>query len=143
MLVNRKYQSDVYEQHEVPPARRSLPKLDIALRAKCLVTIMLLAAIAVVATVRSEAIVRNGYDLVQMKSKTLSLQKENELLRLDIAKLKSPQRIQAIATTELGMVMPKGVYCAASHVESAPVAAEKEKGLVSQVVSTLKSSKGL
>lgn len=143
MLVNRKHQSDVYEQHEVPPVRRSLPKLDIALRARCLATVILLVAIAIVATVRSEAIVRNGYDLVQMKSKTLSLQKENELLRLDIAKLKSPQRIQAIATTELGMVMPQGVYCAANNVQSVQANTEKEKGLVSQVVNTLKSSKGL
>ncbi|WP_378951948.1 cell division protein FtsL [Pelosinus sp. sgz500959] len=143
MLVNRKQQSNIYEQHEIPPVRRSLPKLDIALRAKCLATVMLLFAIAMVSTVRSEAIVRNGYDLVQMKSQVVSLQRENELLSLDIAKLKSPQRIQSIATTELGMVVPKDVYCAANIPQNAPTNTEKEKGLVSQVVNTLKSNKGL
>ncbi|MBC8015899.1 MAG: cell division protein FtsL, partial [Sporomusaceae bacterium] len=83
MLVNRKQQSDVYLQHETPPVIKCLPKLDIALRAKCLVTVILVAAIAIFATVRSEAIIRAGYDLVQMKSKALSMQRENELLRLD------------------------------------------------------------
>ncbi len=143
MLVNRKQESTIYEQQQIPPVRRVAPKLDIALRTKCLVTVILLAAIAVVATVRSEAIVRSGYNLVQMKSQTLSLERENELLRLEIAKLKSPQRIQSIAATELGMVIPQGVYCATNSVPNVQPAAEKEKGLVSQVVSTLKFTKGL
>ncbi len=132
MLVNRKIQNDIYEQQEVPLVKKTLPKLDIALRAKCLVTVTLLIAIAIVATMRSEAIVRNGYNLVQMKSQMLSLQKENELLKLDIAKLKSPQRIQTIASTELGMVMPQGVYCATQSGQAPQSTNGKEKGLVSQ-----------
>lgn len=133
MLVNRKQQSDVYQQHETPPVIKCVPKLDIALRAKCLVTVILVAAIAIFATVRSEAIIRAGYDLVQMKSKALSMQKENELLRLDIAKLKSPQRIQSIATAELGMVIPQKVYCAENSPKSVKPNTEKEKTLFSQV----------
>lgn len=143
MLVNRKIQNDIYEQQEVPLAKKPLPKLDSALRAKCLVTVTLLIAIAIVATMRSEAIVRNGYNLVQMKSQMLSLQKENELLKLDIAKLKSPQRIQGIASTELGMVMPQGVYCSTQSGQAPQSTKEKEKGLVSQAINTLKPSKGL
>lgn len=112
MLVHRKEQSDVYEQYQTPPIVRCLPKLDIALRAKCLKTVLLVMVIAVFVTMRSEAIIRSGYDLVQMKSQAVTLQKENELLRLDIAQLKSPQRIQNIASGELGMVIPKNVYCA-------------------------------
>lgn len=142
MLVNRKQQSDVYQQHETPPIIRCLPKLDIALRAKCLITVILVAVVAIFVTVRSEAIIRAGYDLVQMKSQALSLQRENELLRLDIAKLKSPQRIQYIATAELGMVIPKNVYRAESIPKSIQTNAEKEKSLVSQVVNNLKPSKG-
>lgn len=143
MLVNRKQQTDLYEQHDIPSVKKSVPKLDIALRTKCLATVLLIALIAIVATVRSESIVRKGYDLVQMRSQVLSLQRENEVLRLDIAKLKSPQRIQSIATNELGMVMPQGVYHAANIPPSTQSYTESEKSLMSQVVNTLKSSKGL
>jgi cell division protein FtsL len=136
MLVNRKQQNDVYEQHEAPSIIRSLPKLDIALRAKCLTTVILIAIVAIFVTVRSEAIIRAGYDLVQIKSQALSLQRENELLRLDIAKLKSPQRIQYIATAELGMVMPQSVYRVESTPKSMQPNTEKEKKMVSQVVNT-------
>lgn len=129
MLANRKLQSDIYQQYETPPVIKCLPKLDIALRAKCLVTVILVAAIAVFGTVRSETIIRSGYDLVQMKSQALSIQRENELLRLDIAKLKSPQRIQYIATAELGMVMPQKVYCAENIPKSIQPNTEKEKKL--------------
>ena len=131
MLVNRKQHIDVYEEQLAPTIVKSLPKLNIELRGKCLFTVLLIAAIAIFITMRSEAIIRSGYELVQMKSQALSLQRENELLRLDIAKLKSPQRIQAIATIELGMVMPQTVYCADSAGQSVEVTREKEKTMVS------------
>jgi len=141
MLANRKQQNDVNQQQETPTILRSVPKLDIALRTKCLITVVLVAVVAIFVTARSEAIIRAGYDLVQMKSQALSLQRENELLRLDIAKLKSPQRIQYIATAELGMVMPQNVYRAESISQNVQPNAEKEKNLVSQVVNDLKASK--
>lgn len=142
MLANRKQQNDVYQQQETPTIIRSLPKLDIALRSKCLITVVLVAVVAIFVTVRSEAIIRAGYDLVQMKSQALSLQRENELLRLDIAKLKSPQRIQYIATAELGMVVPTNVYRAESIPKNVQSNADKEKTLISQVVNTVKLSRG-
>lgn len=142
MLVNRKQESDIYQQPKSIPVVRPLPKLDIALRVKCLITVLLVAAVAVVVTVRSEAIVRSGYELVQMKSKSLSLQKENELLRLDIAKLKSPQRIQEIATVELGMVMPKHVYYAESLPENTQINTKKDNNVVSKVVNKLTTNSG-
>lgn len=112
MLVNRKQQGDVYEYHEAPPVKKSLPKLNIALRAQCLITVIVLAVGAMFVTIRSEAIIRAGYELVQMKSQALKLQTENEQLGLEIAKLRSSQRIKTIATAELGMVVPKSVYFA-------------------------------
>lgn len=47
-----------------------------------------------------------GYELVDMQKNVVSLNKSNEMLKLDTAELKSPSRIQAIATKSLGMVMP-------------------------------------
>jgi len=138
MLANRKQQNDVYQQQETPTIIRSVPKLDIALRMKCLITVLLVTGVIIFVTARSEAIIRAGYDLVQLKSQALSLQRENELLRLDIAKLKSPRRIQNIASAELGMVMPQNVYCAASIPEIIQPNADKEKNLVSKVVKPLR-----
>ncbi len=142
MLVNRKQQSDIYQQSVSIPVARPLPKLDIALRGKCLMTVLLVAAVAVVVTVRSESIVRAGYELVQMKSQSLSLQKENELLRLEIARLKSPQRIQEIATVELGMVVPQHVYYAESFPADGQTNTGKDKNVVSKVVNKLTTSSG-
>lgn len=138
MLANRKQQNHVYQQQETPTIVRSLPKLDIALRAKCLITVVLVAAVAIFVTVRSEAIIRAGYDLVQLKSQALSLQRDNEQLRLDIAKLKSPQRIQYIATAELGMVMPQNVYRAESIPPTVQPNVDQGKNLLSQLVNKVK-----
>lgn len=136
MLANRKQQNNVYQQQDTSTIIRSVPKLDIALRTKCLISIVLVAVVAIFVTVRSEAIIRAGYDLVQLKSQAISMQRENELLRLDIAKLKSPQRIQTIATAELGMVVPQNVYCAENIPQNIQPNADKAKNLFSQVVNT-------
>ena len=136
MLANRKQQNHVYQQQDTSTIIRSVPKLDIALRTKCLISIVLVAVVAIFVTVRSEAIIRAGYDLVQLKSQAISMQRENELLRLDIAKLKSPQRIQTIATAELGMVVPQNVYCAENIPQNIQPNADKAKNLFSQVVNT-------
>jgi len=73
-------------------------------------SIILVAGLAMICTLQSEAIVRAGYDLVRAKSQAAALEKENVALKLEIAKLKSPQRIQQFATTKLGMVSPQGIY---------------------------------
>lgn len=137
MLANRKLQGDVYEQHVALPIKKCSPKLDIALRAQCLITVVLVAIGAMFLTVRSEAIIRTGYDLVQLKSQALKLQNENEQLRLDIAKLRSSQRIQYIATAELGMVVPKDVYFIENVPQKVQTNTGKEKNIVSQVVNNL------
>jgi len=141
MLANRKQQNDIFQQQENSIIIKSLPQLDIALRTKCLITVVLVAIVAIFITARSEAIIRAGYDLVQIKSQTISLQRENELLRLDIAKLKSPQRIQYIATAELGMVIPQNVYRGENLPDTVQSNSGKEKILASQVVNNLKASK--
>lgn len=136
MLVNKKQDWTIYQQQEVPSINKTkLIKPDIALRVKCLITVMIIASAAFFLTVCSEAIIRSGYELVKMKSQVVKLEKENELLQLDIAKLRSPQRIQTIATSELGMVMPQTVYRAVAVSESGKLNAEKEKGMISMVKS--------
>lgn len=124
MLVSRKQEWLEYEQPaEVKPQKPQVRKIaarpDAGLRRRCLQLIGLVVAVAMLIAVHSEAIIRSGYDLVEMKAQAAKLEKENEALRLDIAKLKSPQRIQQIATGELGMVLPQNAYYATATTKNA------------------------
>lgn len=143
MLVQRKQEWQIPEQTAPvkPKVKAVLPNR--ALRGKCFFLAAFLLVMAIVATVQSEAVIRSGYTLVQLKSEASQLEKENELLRLEIAKLRAPQRIQAIATMELGMVVPQNVYCAVEPVkESAGAATKKdENGGLSAAWQALSKSK--
>jgi cell division protein FtsL len=135
MLVNKKQDWEIYQQPEVPSIKKKyLVKPDIALRVKCLTTVTMIVIAAMFLTACSEAIIRSGYELVQMKLQVIKLEKENDLLQLDIAKLKSPQRIQSIATVELGMVMPQNIYFVESVPKNPNLNVEKEKSIVSMVL---------
>lgn len=117
-----------------------------ALRMRCLLVVLFLIAFGVFVTARSAMIVSEGYALVDMKSQAIRLEKENEILRLEVARLKSPQRIQAIAVSQLGMVVPTNVYCSTGNNPSSPKDAqatvkEKDGGVVGGVVNMLKAAK--
>jgi cell division protein FtsL len=119
MLVNRKQEWVEFEQPEQgrKTAVAASMRRDNGLKRKCLQLILLVAAAAMIVTVQSEITVRAGYDLVDLKAQAAKLDKENELLRLDIARLKSPERIQQIATRDLGMVVPQNTYYATAKPE--------------------------
>lgn len=104
---------------EKAPVRAVGTQLDMALRSKCLLLLIIVSLMAAFITFRSEALMRNGYALVLMKQQLTQLEKDNEFARLEIARLKSPQRIQQIATAEMGMVVPQQVYFA--QAETQPV----------------------
>jgi len=61
-------------------------------------------------TVGSGINANQAYALTEAQQKADQLERENERLRVDIARLKSPQRIQTIATDQLNMVVPSQVY---------------------------------
>ncbi|MBP2644869.1 MAG: cell division protein FtsL family protein [Firmicutes bacterium] len=119
MLVERK---EVWTHYEMPaeavkpanPKRKVAARPNPEFRKRCLQFVAVVIAVAMVITIHSEVMVRAGYDLVQMKKEAAKLEKENDLLQLEIAKLKSPQRIAKIATEELGMVRPSTAYFADS-----------------------------
>ncbi len=48
-----------------------------------------------------------GQELQQLRGSVVQLTKENEVLQLKVNQLKSLERIQAIAETELGMGIPR------------------------------------
>ncbi len=117
-----------------------------SLRMRCLLVVLFLISFGAFVTARSATIVSEGYELVDMKSQALRLEKENEILRLEVAQLKSPQRIQAIAVSQLGMVVPTNVYCStannsAGSKDGQATLKEKESGIVGGVVNMLKAAK--
>lgn len=112
MLVSKRQEWELDQQQPQVshPHYHSKSHLDAPLRKKCLGVVILLAFMAVAITIQSEWIVRSGYQLVQMKKQVAALEKENDTLHLEIVKLKSPERIERIATKTLGMVQPAAVY---------------------------------
>lgn len=81
-------------------------------RTECLVSALLVGLLALFVTWGSSAIVKAGYELVQARASLTKVEKQNEIMRLEISRLKSPQRIREIAAGQLGMVNPPAVYVA-------------------------------
>ena len=89
---------------------KSRPKLDKLLRSRCQFAFIVISILAMLVTIRSGISASRGYALVATQTQAQQLEHENERLRVEIAKLKSPQRIKQIASEELGMVIPKKMY---------------------------------
>lgn len=106
----------VYEEQPAQPVRqkRLVQKayLNTHLRAKCLLLVGLLAVMIMAVAIRSSIIAGQGYELVQIQQQAERLEQTNEQLKIENARLKSPQRVQAIAQEKLGMSVPTQVYFA-------------------------------
>ena len=89
---------------------KSRPKLDKLLRSRCQFAFIVISILAMLVVIRSGISASRGYALVATQTQAQQLEHENERLRVEIAKLKSPQRIKQIASEELGMVIPKKMY---------------------------------
>lgn len=50
--------------------------------------------------------IKTGYEINKLKLEKMELTNENKILRIEIAKLKSLERIETVARTELGLVTP-------------------------------------
>lgn len=111
MLVSKKQEWEMIEQLDdtTTPVPSQL-QLDAPLRKKGLVLVVVLSLMAIIMTIQSEFLVRSGYELVETKMQIAAIEKENALFHLDVAKLKSPGRIEHIATAQLGMILPTAVY---------------------------------
>ena len=90
--------------------RCSLFKPHRCLRTECLVSTILVGLLAMFVTWGSSAIANAGYEFVQSRACLEIIEKQNEILRLEMAQLQSPQRIQDIAVSQLGMINPETVY---------------------------------
>ena len=65
---------------------------------------------SVVVVIRHGICASRGYALVATNNQAEQLELENERLRVEIAQLKSPERIKRIAMEELNMIIPRKTY---------------------------------
>lgn len=99
-------------QQDTPTLRiiKGRSRLNTLLRSRCQLAFIIISILAMLVTVRSGISASRGYALVATQNQAQQLEQENERLKIEIAKLKSPQRISQIAEEELGMVVPKKMY---------------------------------
>lgn len=88
------------------------PKLNHLLRSRCRLAFFVISILAMLVVIRSGISASRGYALVATQNQAQQLELENERLRIEIAKLKSPARIKQIARDELGMDVPEKMYFA-------------------------------
>jgi len=86
------------------------PKLNHLLRSRCRVAFIIISLLAMLVVIRSGISASRGYALVATQNQAQQLELENERLKIEIAKLKSPGRIKQIAQDELGMDVPEKMY---------------------------------
>ena len=86
------------------------PKLNHMLRSRCGLAFIIISILAMMVVIRSGISASRGYALVATQNQAQQIEMENERLRIEIAKLKSPQRIKQIAADELGMDVPSKMY---------------------------------
>ncbi len=88
---------------------------DISARRKCLAAVLTVIFMAALLVYSAEVAADTGYQLNKVKVTVQKVQSENEQLNLDIAELKSPDRIKNIAMTKLNMVLPTNIYYASQN----------------------------
>lgn len=89
---------------------KARPSLNHLLRSRCRIAFVVFAILAMAVVIRSGISASRGYALVATQTEAQQLELENERLRVEIAQLKSPQRIKQIAEDELGMIVPRKMY---------------------------------
>ena len=68
--------------------------------------IALLAAVGVVHVTSRVLVVKVGYELSRLDQEGTVLTRENDRLKLELATMKSPSRLEAMARSQLGMGPP-------------------------------------
>lgn len=112
MLAQQK-KDDLWNNNEVRVKRKINTNTSLrskivydTLRSRCIVLFIISAILAGFFIYRNGVATVEAYQLNQIRSQTVKIEAENSRLHLDIAYLKSPERIQEIATQQLGMILP-------------------------------------
>lgn len=100
-----------YEENRGLPSSRRVAERKHFSRviAQTLFIVFLCAFFLLLNVALAKARIDYGYTLMQEKRQIQKLQQENDDLKVDIARMESPERIYKIATGDLGMVVPSAV----------------------------------
>jgi cell division protein FtsL len=71
--------------------------------------VFLLATVGVMHVTSRVLVVRMGYELSKLDSRSSELTRENDALRLELSSLTAPQRLAPVAKEQLGMQVPSVV----------------------------------
>ena len=118
MPAHKVYTYEYAYEEEMRPAPRPEPSKEPLIRREvntnlrnCLRAIFFLIAFgAMVVTLLGGISANNGYTLLETQQNADQLEQENERLKIEIAQLKSPARIEAIAVEQLHMQVPQNMY---------------------------------
>ena len=118
MPAHKVYTYEYAYEEEMRPAPQPEPSKEPLIRREvntnlrnCLRAIFFLIAFgAMVVTLLGGISANNGYTLLETQQNADQLEQENERLKIEIAQLKSPARIEAIAVEQLHMQVPQNIY---------------------------------
>ena len=118
MPAHKVYTYEYAYEEEIRPAPQPEPPKEPLIRREvntnlrnCLRAIFFLIAFgAIVVTLLGGISANNGYTLLETQQNADQLEQENERLKIEIAQLKSPARIEAIAVDQLHMQVPQNMY---------------------------------
>ncbi len=68
--------------------------------------VLLLATVGIVHVTSRVLVVRMGYELSKLDQQGTDLERENAALKVELATLKSPGKLEATAKSKLGLVQP-------------------------------------
>ena len=111
-LYTYEYEAETLPSQPLEPPKEPLIRREINTNLRnCLRAIFFLIACgAMVVTLLGGIGARNGYILLETQQDAEQLEQENERLKIEIAQLKSPSRIESIAVQELHMQVPQNMY---------------------------------
>ena len=111
-LYTYEYEEVAAPAPQVEPPKEPLIRREVNTNLRnCLRAIFFLIACgAMVVTLLGGIGARNGYTLLDTQQTADQLEQENERLKIEIAQLKSPARIEAIAVEQLHMQVPQNMY---------------------------------
>ena len=105
------YEEEIRPAPQPEPPKESLIRREVNTNLRnCLRAIFfLIASGAMVVTLLGGISANNGYTLLETQQSADQLEQENERLKIEIAQLKSPARIESIAVEQLHMQVPQNM----------------------------------
>ena len=122
VIIEEPYEEYAHQRQSAPPVRKKIVrKMKPNHLLRNVAKIFVLVVVASTLTMHMSACSSDATKALRTDKETLAkLVKENEHLQLDLARLKSPERIQAIAKDELKMSVPKVDYRPTTRAVAAP-----------------------